>query len=135
MRIVEPKTPEEKEKYFHLRWEVLRKPWGWERGSELTDDEDKCTHAMIMNENNEALAVCRLQMNTAEEAQLRFMGVREDMQGKGLGKMIIAYLEDIARKKNAKYIILQARENALEFYKSQHYSIVERSHRSEEHNV
>jgi N-acetylglutamate synthase-like GNAT family acetyltransferase len=128
MKVTEPKTPEEFEKYYRLRWEVLRKPWGWARGSELTGDEDKCTHAMVCDEKNEAIGVCRLQMNSPEEAQLRFMGVRDDQQGKGVGKVIMAWMEEAARKKNAGYIVLQARENALEFYKRCGYHVVEKSH-------
>lgn len=128
MKVTEPQTPEEFEQYYRLRWEILRKPWGWERGSEITEDENKCVHAMICDENKNTLAVCRLQMNSDEIAQIRFMGVRDDMQGKGLGKIIIRYLENKAKEKGAKKIILQARENALDFYKKMDYSIVEKSH-------
>jgi len=28
VEIVEPKTEEEFEEYYELRWQVLRKPWG-----------------------------------------------------------------------------------------------------------
>src|SRR5438046_1429378 len=104
MKVIQPQTPEDLEEYFRLRYEVLRKPWGWERGSELTDDEDKCIHAMVCDEKNEAIGVCRLQMNSSDEAQIRFMGVREDQQGKGVGKILIDYLENIAREKKAKYL-------------------------------
>ena len=128
MEVTEPRSPEDFENYYRLRWEVLRKPWGWERGSELADDEDQCVHAMIYDEKGEAVAVCRLQMNSAEEAQLRFMGVRDDQQGKGLGRIIIRYLENKAREKGATRMILQARDNAVDFYKKQDYTIVERSH-------
>jgi N-acetylglutamate synthase-like GNAT family acetyltransferase len=128
MKVTEPKTSEEFEKYYRLRWEVLRKPWGWERGSELTDDEDKCVHALVCDEKGEAVGVCRLQMNSAQEAQIRFMGVRDDQQGKGVGKLIIAYMEGAARQKKANYIVLQARENALDFYKRCGYAVVEKSH-------
>ena len=128
MKVTEPQSEEEFEKYYHLRWEILRKPWGWERGSEVTDDEDKCVHAMICDENKNVLAVCRLQMNSDDTAQIRFMGVKDDMQGKGLGKKIIHYLENKAREKRAKKIILQARENALDFYKKMDYSVIEKSH-------
>jgi N-acetylglutamate synthase-like GNAT family acetyltransferase len=128
MKIISPVTPEELEMYFRLRWEVLRKPWGWERGSELTDDEDRCVHALVLDHKGEAVGVCRLQMNTPAEAQLRFMGVRGDQQGKGVGRLLIGHMEEEARKKGAKYIVLQARENALEFYKRCGYAVVERSH-------
>ena len=128
MKIIEPHSAIDFEKYYRLRWEVLRKPWGWERGSELADDEDKCIHAMVVNEKNETIAVCRLQMNSADEAEIRFMGVRDDQQGKGIGKVIMNYLENIAKEKGAKTVILQGRENAVAFYKKQGYVIVEESY-------
>ncbi|MEW6467321.1 MAG: GNAT family N-acetyltransferase [Bacteroidota bacterium] len=128
MNVLQPQTPEEFERYYRLRWELLRKPWGWERGSELTDDEDRCVHAMICDDQQNALAVCRLQMNSAEEAQVRFMAVRDDVQGKGLGRIIMSYMEDRAREKGAKKMVLQARENALEFYKRMNYTIVKKTH-------
>ena len=128
MKVIQPQSPEDLEKYYRLRFEVLRKPWGWERGSEVTDDEDECVHAMICDEKNEAIAVCRLQMNSADEAQIRFMGVRDDQQGKGVGKIIMNYLEKKAKEKGATTMILQAREIALEFYKKQGYILVEKSH-------
>ncbi|HLG34707.1 MAG TPA: GNAT family N-acetyltransferase [Bacteroidia bacterium] len=128
MIIKEPQTKEEFEQYYHLRWEMLRKPWGFPKGSEKTDDEDKCIHAIILDEKTAVTAVCRLQFNSDEEAQIRFMAVKENMQGKGLGKKIISFMEDKARERKRKKIILHARENAVEFYKSCGYSGEKKSH-------
>jgi GNAT superfamily N-acetyltransferase len=55
------------------------------------------------------------------------MAVNNAFQGKGLGKLIIAKLEDEAKRLQLKTIELQARENALEFYKNQGYSVKETS--------
>ncbi len=114
--IKEPRTPQEFGAYFLLRWEILRKPWIQPKGSEVEIDEDICVHAMALNEKNEIIGVCRLQFNTPEEAQIRFMAAREDYQGKGVGSVLIRYLEDKAKVGGAKVLILQARENALSFY-------------------
>lgn len=114
--IKEPRTPQEFGAYFLLRWQILRKPWNQPKGSEVETDEDNCIHAMAMNDKNEVVGVCRLQFNTSDEAQIRFMAAREDYQGKGVGSALISYLESEARTKGANTIVLQARENALNFY-------------------
>lgn len=127
MKVIEPRTSEEFGQYYLLRWEVLRKPWGKPRGSELDDQEDQSIHAMLIDDDNRAVAVGRLQMNSDEEAQLRFMGVRDEAQGKGLGNHIISYLEKKAVEKGAKRMILQAREKAVSFYERNGYRIKEKS--------
>ena len=35
--LAEPRTTQEWESYFDLRWRVLREPWGQARGSERDD--------------------------------------------------------------------------------------------------
>lgn len=126
MQVTEPFTPEEFEKYYLLRWEVLRRPWNMLRGSELDEQEDQCIHAMLKSDDN-ILAVGRLQFNTPVEGQLRYMAVAPGQQGKGLGSLIIRYLEEKAKQKGAERMVLQARENAVSFYIRNGYSIKEKS--------
>lgn len=127
MQVTEPRTPAEFEQYYLLRWEVLRKPWDKPRGSELDEQEDQCIHAMLKGEDSAPLAVGRLQFNNPEEAQLRYMAVAAGQQGKGLGALIINYLEEKAREKGAGRIVLQAREKAVSFYLRNGYKVKEKS--------
>ncbi len=82
---------------------------------------------MACDKNNFVLGVCRLQFNSPAEAQLRFMGVKENTQGLGIGKKLIEYAEQKAKNAGASKMILQAREIAVEFYKKSGYTIVEKS--------
>lgn len=82
---------------------------------------------MACDQNNIVLGVCRLQFNTPAEAQLRFMGVKQDTQGLGIGKKLISFAEQKAKQKGAAKLILQAREIAVEFYKKCGYTIIEKS--------
>ena len=82
---------------------------------------------MACDQNNNVLGVCRLQFNSPTEAQLRFMGVKENTQGLGIGKKLIAFAEQKAKQQGAKKLILQAREIALEFYKKCGYTLVKKS--------
>ena len=129
MNIIEPKTSEEFRKYYNLRYEILRKPWGQTLGSERDEGEETSIHRMIIDEKTgEALAVGRIQFNSIDEAQIRYMAVSDDLQGRGLGSKIISALEDVARENGNKWMILSARENALEFYKNNGYKIVKKTH-------
>lgn len=125
--IKEPQTPKEFEAYYLLRYEVLRKPWNQPLGSEKDDQEDTSIHIMACDEKNNILGVCRLQFNSPSEAQLRFMGVKENTQGLGIGKKLIEYAEQKAKQQNSTKMILQSREIAVDFYKKCGYSIVEKS--------
>lgn len=125
--IREPQTPKEFEAYYLLRYEVLRKPWEQPFGSEKDANEANSIHIMACDEENNVLGVCRLQFNSPTEAQLRFMGVKENTQGLGIGKKLIAYAEEKAKQQGATKIILQAREIAVEFYRKCGYSVVEKS--------
>lgn len=122
-----PSTATDFEKYYALRYEVLRKPWNQPLGSERDKEEDTSIHAFI-KENERVLAVGRLQFTDERTAQVRFMAVDPSQQGKGLGKLIMQYLEGKALENGRTKVVLHARENALKFYESCGYAIKERSH-------
>jgi len=129
VKIIEPTTSEEFTKYYNLRYEILRKPWGQPTGSERDEGEETSIHRMIIDKKTgNALAVGRLQFNSIHEAQIRYMAVADKFQGKGLGSQLISVLEDVARGKSIQRIILSARENALQFYKNNGYEIVKKTH-------
>ena len=127
--ILKPTSSEEFRKYYNLRYEILRKPWGQPLGSERDEGEETSIHRMIINElTGEALAVGRLQYNSKDKAQIRYMAVSDDFQGQGLGSQIISALEDVARRNGNIWMILSARGNALQFYKNNGYEIMEKTH-------
>ena len=129
MKIIEPTTSEEFKKYYNLRYEILRKPWGQPPGSERDEGEETSIHRMIIdNKTGDALAVGRLQFNSTHEAQIRYMAVLDEFQGQGLGSQIISALEDVARENGNKWMILSARGNALQFYKNNGYEIMIKTH-------
>ncbi len=127
MIIVSPVTTEDFEQYYRLRYEVLRQPWHQPRGSERVPDDDTATHAMLLNKEQEVIGVCRLHQVSATEAQIRFMAIRPDQQGQGLGNQLLDYLENIARQWGVTQITLQARENALNFYRRNGYVELEKT--------
>ena len=123
MKIIEPSTPEEFETYYRLRYEILRKPWNQPEKSTKDEWEDKSIHVLMLDEKGQGLAAGRLQLNDAAEGQIRSMAVRDEMQGKGLGSEIIRYIEQKAKEKNLRHLILDSRENAVHFYEKHGYKV------------
>ena len=98
-------------------------------GSERDEGEATSIHRMIIDEKTgEVLAVGRLQFNSIDEEQIRYMAVLSNFQGQGFGSQIISSLEDVARENGNKWMILSARENALQFYKNNGYKIIKKTH-------
>jgi predicted GNAT family N-acyltransferase len=124
---IDPMNPAWSELYFRLRWEVLRAPWKQPFGSERDDLEEQCFHVLIAYNGQEAVACGRVQMNDEETAQVRYMAVHPAHQGKHLGSQVLNSLELYARELGARRIILQARENALPFYKANSYHVLEKT--------
>ena len=120
-----PATSEEWEQYYDLRFTVLREPWGQLKGSEVLTDEDQSDHAMVVDsENGKIVGVARMQMNSPTQGQVRCVAVSPEVQGRGVGKLLMNYLEQIAQEKGYEEIILDAREGAVKFYLSIGYKII-----------
>jgi GNAT superfamily N-acetyltransferase len=128
MHIIEPASEEDFKQYYCLRYEELRQPWNQPEGSERAPDDDTAIHALLLDETGIAAGVCRLSFASPEEGQLRFMAVRRDLQNKGLGKLLVDYLEEKARSLGASFVSLQARERAVPFYERLGYRITEKTH-------
>lgn len=125
--VITPATPEEFVKYYKLRWEVLRKPWKQPPGSEKDDKEQEAIHAMIKVSTGDVIAVGRLHFNNTVEGQIRYMAVHEKYRGMKLGEKILRHLEERAAEKGVSMLMLQARGEAVGFYKKLGYIEVEKS--------
>jgi len=109
-----------------LRYDILRKPWNQPKETSSDGMEDTAINAFIID-NGKVIACGRLQDNGEGLGQIRYMAVDAHYQGRGLGKLIVIKLEEEARNINLRTVELQARENAVEFYKSQGYAVKETS--------
>jgi len=120
--IKQPESPDEFRQYYDLRWRILRAPWGEPEGSELDGIEDQCFHIIVTN-NEKTVGVGRLQYNSADEAQIRYMAVAKEHERNGIGRRIVNALEQEAINKNISTVMLDAREPAVGFYQNLGYSI------------
>jgi predicted GNAT family N-acyltransferase len=126
-KVLESTSPSQLERIIALRFEILRKPWNQPYESSRDELEDKSINAFIENENKNVVACGRLQKNDPHTAQVRYMAVDAAHRGRGLGAAILSHLEERASEWKITRIQLQARENAVDFYQSQGYRIVEKS--------
>ena len=117
----------ELENILDLRYKVLRAPWNKSRESATDEFESEAINAYIKDKDSKIIACGRLHQLQEKKAQIRYMAVDPLHQNKGLGAQILKQLEEEARLRNWVQIELQARENALDFYTSQGYHIIEKS--------
>jgi GNAT superfamily N-acetyltransferase len=126
--ITVPTTPQDFEQYYELRWRILRAPWNQPRGSERESDDDTAIHIMIKDREEDRVVACgRIHFIDEFTAQIRFMAVEERYQGQGLGSQLLHALEGQALSHHRRRIILQARENAIPFYRKNGYCIVRKT--------
>ena len=118
-----PKNSNELKEYDLFRWNLLRKPIGKSIES-LKDKYDSWAFHLIGIKQGKIVACGRLHFNNLNEAQIRYMAVDNSLQKQGIGKKILVLLEEKAKKKNAKKIILNARNHAVMFYKKSGYSVL-----------
>ncbi len=127
MEVKQASNKKEIEAIIDLRDKILRKPWDQTRDTATDSLEEVSINAFISDETGIVLACGRLQENENKTGQIRFMAVDNSQQGKGLGKKIVEFLEKKGKEIGLKKIELQARENAVDFYKNAGYTIKEKS--------
>ena len=123
--IKSPETESEWKNYYNFRWEMLRKPIGMSKQTVKDDLEKESYHLMVVNKKDEVIGSGRLHFNNKKEGQIRYMAVSDSIQRKGLGTSIVLELEIMAKKKGAQEMVLNARENAINFYLSLGYKEIE----------
>jgi thioesterase domain-containing protein len=113
-----PASEQDFDGYFLFRWKMLREPWKYPIGSEKDEYEQVSQHRMIRNRDGEVIAVGRVHMNSAEEAQVRHVAVDKDYQGKGLAKMLVASLEAVARSEGAVRMVTNSTQASIALFTS-----------------
>ncbi|MDX1678214.1 bifunctional GNAT family N-acetyltransferase/thioesterase [Arsukibacterium sp.] len=120
-QLTQPLTPEHWQAYYHLRWQVLRAPWDQPPGSEQDEFEPQAYHLMLTDGQGKLLAVGRLHQLDLNRGQIRYMAVAEQARGKGAGRMILQGLEQQAVILGLQQLQLNAREQAVDFYRQLGY--------------
>jgi predicted GNAT family N-acyltransferase len=123
-----PATDSELEVYYRLRWRILREPWNQPPGSEKDDREADALHLAAWNDSGTLIGVGRLHRLSANAGQIRYMAVDPSERGRGVGAAILRELEILAARSGFDEVMLNARKEAVPFYESNGYVIVQPSH-------
>lgn len=113
----------EYQQMIHLRNEMLRKPLGLHFSKEELDRE-KDDILMGAFEDDRLLGCCLLTRQDSATVRLRQMAVPSGMQGKGIGRALIIFAENIARDLGYKKVCMHARTTATGFYSKFGYAII-----------
>lgn len=105
-----------------LRDDILRKPLGL--GYDALELEKEKENMLIgAFEDEEMLGCCMLVEENAETLRLRQMAVLNDLQGKGIGRALMNFAENLARDRGFKTMSMHARKNTAGFYEKMGYKI------------
>lgn len=110
------------QKMVKLRDIILRKPLGLGFDKEELDKE-KNNVLIGAFEEEDILGCCMLVEENKQIIRLRQMAVLNDLQGKGIGRAIMSFAENIARDRGYKTLSMHARKNAIGFYEKMGYQL------------
>lgn len=119
LKIIDHGTPEY-EQMIRLRDEILRKPLGLSFSKDELEKEKSNLH-IAAYEDDQMLGCCMLVEEEPGTVRLRQMAVLNDLQGKGIGKALMQFAENLARDRGYKKITMHARKNAIGFYEKMGY--------------
>ena len=105
-----------------LRDDILRKPLGLSLSSdELESEKDNMLIGAF--EDEDMLGCCMLVEEDPQTVRLRQMAVLNDLQGKGIGRALMNFAENLARDRGYKMLSMHARKNVVGFYEKMGYKV------------
>lgn len=111
------------QKMIDMRLAVLRKPLGLDFSEEeLAREKDDILIGCF--EDDKLEGCCLLTKVAPQTVKLRQMAVTSGLQGKGIGRVLLNFAENVARDKGFKKMTMHARKNALGFYEKLGYQVV-----------
>lgn len=106
----------------HLEAIALRKEVLYEaRGISPHYYNEEDSHVQIVGFNNNIIiATCSL-VPEGEDCRMRYVAIKENIQGAGIGSKMLVFFEQQARNKGFKSIYCHARDTAINFYTKNGY--------------
>ena len=121
LKIIDHGTKEYKQ-MVQLRNDILRKPLGLTfTAEELEKEKEEILIAAF--EEEKMLGCCMLITVDNATVRLRQMAVLNNLQGKGIGRALMQFAENIARDRGFRKITMHARKTATGFYEKLGYSV------------
>lgn len=105
-----------------LRYQMLRKPLGLRfTPEELAAEKDDILICCFEDDKMEAC--CMLTQTDPKTVRLRQMAVTSTLQGKGIGRVMMSFAENIARDRGYRRLTMHARKSAVGFYEKNGYKV------------
>jgi thioesterase domain-containing protein len=123
--VEKPTTDKDIADYFAFRWLWLREPWGYPKGSEKDEYEGVGEHRVVKNADGDIVACGRVHLNTTEEAQIRHIAVNKEYRRRGVGQIMLAALEQVARDIGAERAVTNSRESSIDFFHNCGFEIID----------
>jgi GNAT superfamily N-acetyltransferase len=122
LKLIDHGSPEYKQ-MLQLRYNILRKPLGLEFDLKELEQE---RHDILLGcfDDGKLEGCCLLTQTGPKEVRLRQMAVISGLQGKGIGKALIRFAENIARDRGFTSICMHARKSAMGFYEKLGYQTI-----------
>lgn len=121
LKIIDYGTPDYNN-MVKLRDDILRRPLGLSFApADLEKERDNLMVAAY--EDDKMLGCCMLVEEDPQTVRLRQMAVLNDLQGKGIGKALIQFAENLARDHGYQKMTMHARKNAVGFYEKMGYKV------------
>ena len=113
---------EEYNQMVELRFQILRKPLGLTFTKEhLAKDADSILLGCF--DDDEIEGCCMISKIDDTTARLRQMAVKDGLQGKGIGRVLMNFAENVARDYGYKIMQMNARKTAVGFYEKLGYTV------------
>ena len=121
LKIIDHGTPEYQQ-MVKMRDDILRKPLGL-TFSQQELEKEKENMLIAAFEEEDMLGCCMLVEEDAATVRLRQMAVLNDLQGKGIGRALMNFAENLARDRGYKVLSMHARKNTIGFYEKMGYNV------------
>ena len=113
----------EYEQMVALRYQILRQPLGLGfTEEELQAEKDNILIAAFDDDN--MLGCCMLTSINNQTLKIRQMAVQNNLQGKGIGASLMSFVENLARDKGYRNLVMHARDTAIGFYEKFGYKVL-----------
>lgn len=122
--IRQPKTRQEFESMYDLRWRILREPWHQPRGSEK-DELESDAYPFIALFQNKIVGTARFHKSNEAFGQIQYLAVEELFRRKGIGAKLMEAIHLTAMNQFLKFTVLNANETAWQFFEKMGYKTIE----------
>lgn len=113
----------EYEQMVALRRQLLRKPLGLDFSAEELAEEKN--HILLAYTDEGIMEACCMLVKVAPDTvRLRQLAVLSGLQGKGIGRAMVQFAENLARDNRFEKIIMHARKDSIHFFEKLGYEVM-----------